>query len=310
MSMLGGYIKVYGWLGLAARNGKAGGAWRLWTYARALDETARGHICAEDLASELEQFDLSPRTIRRWRAQAKKRGLVWNWGERLHYASLERAGLILGAERVGRAVLLPRHALAEAGWASWTWAAFVEGNIRPGRPISRHTLRELSSIPERTQQEWDRARSDVITKKQQYGLRHAQEGMSAEDFVNATREFAARSGAFLMLGEGGQNRRVAWPLPNVYWTNLQRCPVGQSRKIDRKLAPVDFEATGHARRRLFFASAKGALKSIRCIRAGPYSGTRTRFLEGDHDGWSVCFSGQKLPALTRVREGTDDMATI
>jgi hypothetical protein len=298
--MLGGSIKVYGWLGLAARNGKAGGAWRLWTYARALDGTARGHIRADDLVRELQQFDLNPRTIRRWRAKAEKRGLVWNWGERLHYASLEKAGLILAAERVGRAVLLPSHALAEAGWASWTWAAFVEGNIRADRPISRHTLRELSGIAQRTQQEWDRARSDVITKKQQYGVLHAPEGMSAEEFVNATREFADRSGAFIMHGEGGENRRIAWALPNVYQTNLQRCPVGRSRKIDRKLAPVDTEATGHARRRLFFASAEAASKRAQSLSTSPpgipsaFGASRIRHVYSLHSRRSVLWNAHSV----------------
>ena len=153
-------------LGLAAiRKGHAkGGAWRLWAFARAIDPQGSGTVTRDDLQAFTDHLGVAPSTFRRWLADALRSGLMtqkrrWNGAYILTLAGAARTartlGLTRGAELDRRRVEIPASLLTAEGWKAWTWAAFIA--LFDGQPASREKMRELTSVPERTQREWEKA---------------------------------------------------------------------------------------------------------------------------------------------------------
>lgn len=225
-------------MGVAAaqRQSHAGGAWRLYVLAKAIDRDGTGKISREDLRQFTEHLGLEPRQWQRWLARARTIGLfsdVQDQGGQwdLILCSAVRGALILECEAIGpRKSVVVATALIGSAWRSRVWAAY-EVNFR-GRPISRQRMRELVAVPERTQRFRD-AQAEVRRQSNYCKSR------IDSDRTPMIAEFGGHRGVF-----STRDGKAAWRLPDGRDSDqAQRGPVGRARKANKELAQLRLDGS-------------------------------------------------------------------
>ncbi|MBT5119640.1 MAG: hypothetical protein HOM34_02830, partial [Planctomycetes bacterium] len=140
----------------AKRASGTGGAWRLFTLAKALDGHGReavGRISLDDLRDFVRSLGVTSRTWRRWYRQAVEIGLldpVQNksgaWA--LILPSAGKAAHYMGADDIGRKVEMSAADLIGKGWKSRVWAGYEAAR---GLQISREKMQKITGVAASTQ---------------------------------------------------------------------------------------------------------------------------------------------------------------
>jgi len=241
---------------------------RVYFLLRVIDSAGRGWLPLEQVREQLAKKE-SPLRICGWRRlrQLVKEGedIFWHRDDqdRLWIKGVHRIAYTLNSGRLqGFPVALPTQALL--GGIQGVRAAFY-GCFHGGReskPISRDTLRAVTSLAERTQRVYDRVakikRQRNVAIGEGYSQEKAQErawskGRAVFHFID-TKGLRGRAG----------REYVAWHLPNSYQTTYQRRSRGSRKRLNRKLNDLLTKGiTGNteaAVEKVFFPNAALAVK--------------------------------------------------
>ncbi len=151
-------VKIWPALGLAAIQGAAGaaGAWRVWTFARAVDALGSGRLLQRDLLAYLDKMSVNRRTGRRWLSDAARLGLLKLYrgphGKTIMLTGAGRVAVVLGCQTIGKAAQIEGVRLAGKGWRKHVWCGWLVQNN--GKLISQKTKRNITGIAERTQRKY------------------------------------------------------------------------------------------------------------------------------------------------------------
>lgn len=202
---------------------EAVGTGRVWLLARALDESGRGWISVEMLREQLTKKGSAWR-ICGWRRLRQiltaGSGLFWqrdSYG-RVWLVGQAQVAANLGVERLSRKTVdLPSDTLF--GGIGAVRAAFFAAQHTGGAPISRATLAQMTTVPERTQRHYD---SVTGTQKE------VNWGIGATASAENRQEHAFQHGGTFIFKDKHGQQRLARQLPNSYL-----CPfrvIDQSKK--------------------------------------------------------------------------------
>jgi hypothetical protein len=246
-------VKIWPELGLAAILHRHAGAWRAWSFARDLDHVGVGHIGRRELWQYLTQLGVGERQRRRWVGDAVRIGLFRVYREQYDLLSLEKAGLILGCDHIGKPARITSSGLCGAGWRAYVWAGYLAtlGN----RPVSQAIKAELTGIDPRTQRNYQ---ADVPGEaRKNYSKTEIKPGDMEGD-----REVNQR----VLFENGGQ---VFQRLPDIRIVPAfvaECCQRGRSKKAQKLLNSSSLEGRGSEYTpRLFCSSSKQLKATIRKI---------------------------------------------
>ena len=232
-------------MGLRAIQSKRSGAWRLWELARALDEQGSGVVYRSKLQSFVVGLGVPGGTFRRLLADAKREGFItqidiWNGEAKLVLTSAEKVAKKLGCSDVGtRRVQMPANLLTDDGWRGSVWAAFI--STFNGRPVSRSKMKEITGIPERTQQEYEK-QAGIKTK---VNYAHDESKVDPDREVLADTILFDHYGAFKWYDRKLKKFVVVWRCPDsrkapMMYTLAGR---GRSRKVNNTLSSLSITCT-------------------------------------------------------------------
>ena len=222
----------------AKRASGTGGAWRLFTLAKALDGHGReavGRISADDLRDFVRSLGVTSRTWRRWYRQAVEIGLldpVQNksgaWA--LILPSAGKAAHYMGADDIGRKVEMSAADLIGKGWKSRVWAGYEAAR---GLQISREKMQKITGVAASTQCYRD---NKAGVKRQ---ANYAQSDYKADSLL-MLKELSKHKGLFV-----ANNKRVYWRLPDTRTTDIATdAGKGRSRKATAQLRDLQQDQNG------------------------------------------------------------------
>jgi hypothetical protein len=215
---------------------------RVYFLLRSIDTHGRGWLEIADIRQMLTAKD-SPWRICGWRRlrQLLKLGedIFWQRDskDRLWLKGAHKIAYALDCGRLlGFPIRLPISSLLggiQAVRGSF-YAAFHSG--RASNPISRHTLCELSGVPERTQRSYDRVARVQRQANIAIGERYSKETIEA-------RAWQQGRAVFHFIDSRGlqgkpQAEYLAWHLPNSYTGPHERRSRANRKRVNRKLADL------------------------------------------------------------------------
>jgi hypothetical protein len=221
-------IKIYPNLGLSAIKYNAGGAWRLWEFARFLDKSGSGAILEEELLDLCKSLNVNGGTYQRWLRQAKALGLfrsVYN-DKKLLILSLIKTCLTFNCVRINtRRVEMPINCFTDKRWRAFVWSGY-EMEFR-GHPISRETLYKLTGKHPCTQRRNDN--STEVVRHKNYALSNMN-----ESHLPIEKEHGRHKGLFII--NTGSKKVLAWRLPDSRSSEtVFLSGKGMSRKVNHIL---------------------------------------------------------------------------
>jgi hypothetical protein len=241
-------------IALAILRKKLASPGRIWLLLRHIDDEGRGWVSAEMARKRLtgkksDAAVCSGRHLRNLLAAGD--GIFWRRdGERIWLKSMAKVAAVLGLSRLnGRAVRLPVSILFESigSVRAHLYAALHSSrsgqsgggdarNDNQSQPISRTTLKALSSATRRTQRLYEKR---VGIKRQcnyAIGPVHTAEGEQnlAWQKGQAAFRFNDKKG---FVGKSGQ-QYLAWQLPNSYEGPHSTLSKSYQRRINRQLADL------------------------------------------------------------------------
>ena len=229
-------VTFYSHMGVAAarRFSGAGGGWRLYVLAKALDPQGLGMIAREDLRNYALFLGVNVRTFERWMNQARNKDLFIDmqsqsgeWLIRLVNPGI--AGAALDSESVGRKVSMAAAALIGKGWKARIWAAYdITHN---GQPIARGRMLKIVNVAISTQRYRD---AQAGVKR----IRNYSKTNLRADMLPGLKDYSTRKGLFI-----DREGFINWRLPNSYqFTKALRGGKGRGRianKIIRSIQDVN-----------------------------------------------------------------------
>jgi hypothetical protein len=144
-------IKIWPQVIITASQQKLGGAIRVWTLAKALDESGAGVVDKDSLLGYLKHLGVPRSSSYRWLNAAENSKLlrpVRN-GKQFLITGINKAGLILNAKDIGNRCLMNPKDLVAPCWKGIVWDLIL--TQFKGRPVSRATLEQVTGVPVRTQ---------------------------------------------------------------------------------------------------------------------------------------------------------------
>ena len=256
------YSPVLAMRAIAAGHGRA---WFVWALARELDRAGSGVIPRERLQAFVASLGLPGSSFRRWLSDARRLGLLgflsFRSGPMLTITGERRAAEIVGVGDNGvgkKRATVELAKLAGDDWRAWAWAGFIA--ILNGRPMSRAKMRELTGVPERTQQEYEKQAGIEATINYAHDDRdpHLLTGIQEHE----------RPHAFKWHDKRRKQTVVVWRTPDT-----RRAPKGvicagegRSRKVNQALrAGLLILEQAHVENpfRLFHDRYQGAEKTLR-----------------------------------------------
>ncbi|MDY0280589.1 MAG: hypothetical protein RBR35_08505 [Salinivirgaceae bacterium] len=141
---------------MAAAQQNLGGAIRVWSFAKALDESGSGVVDKDLLMDYLDFLGITRASRYRWlRAASASRLLrpVRN-GSQFLILSIHNTGQIIDVPDIGPRCLTDAKTLTLTHWKSNVWDLIL--TQFKNRPVSRATLFQITGIPGRTQWELER----------------------------------------------------------------------------------------------------------------------------------------------------------
>ncbi len=240
-------IKLYPTLATTMLKHDLAAPGRVYWLLRFLDQAGRGWLHVKDIRTHLTK-KAAPLRICGWRRLRQLfhqgEGVLWqrdgNGRLWLHGAAKVAEKLESGRLR-GAAVELPVNTLLggiQTVRANF-YATFHSGR-KSDNPISRDTLQTLTSVPRRTQLEYDRIAHVIRRRNIAIGERYSEQALEEGVWRNGRSAFHF----YDSQGQQGEARRayVAWHLPNSYTGPHRRATKGRQKKINRHL--VDLVETG------------------------------------------------------------------
>lgn len=263
-------VTFYSHMGIAAarRYSKAGGGWRLYALAKALDPQGLGMVKRDDLSEFVLSLGVQIRTFNRWMKEGRNAGLfsdvqtkAGEW--RLLLVNAGAAGLALNCANVGRRVTMKATQLIGTGWKARVEAAYME--THKGRPIARGTIQKLLNVPVSTQRYRD-AQSKIERTPN-----YAQSNIPADQLAGM-KENTTRKGLFV-----AGNKFIYWRLPNSYKADFAMIgSKGRTRKANKlirtmqsldglfiKQQALSFDSDNSALVKLFYERPEQADKALR-----------------------------------------------
>jgi hypothetical protein len=239
-------LKVYpGLAAEALRRGHARGL-AVWHIARALS-AGSGRVSFADLQAACNALGLEgDRGGRFVRAldQAKDAGMICEVTRRrdgarvLEIRSTLKVAQSYNLESIGaRPVLVPSEKVARLkDWRAALFATFLEGarsDRTKSNPIAQSTLRALTSVPERTQRNYNALAGVTVRRNIAVTGRLAEyNGHWTPAMIEAMEN---HGGTFMVNDKSTGTKLVAWSLPASYFTDLERTKRGRNRKINSTL---------------------------------------------------------------------------
>lgn len=236
-------VKVYPSLALAILEHELAAPGRVYWLLRFLDESGQGWVEVSEARSQLTQKD-SPLKVCTWRRLRQ----ILNQGEDIFWQR-DRAGRIwlAGAATValnlavarltGQPVGIPVKALLGGIQAvrAQFYASFHSGR-KTNNPISRETLRGITSVPERTQLVYEDVTNTTSQSNLVIGERYTQDQAHERAWQRGKAVFHFVD----IKGRQGKVGReyIAWRLPNSYQgPQATRCK-GRQKKINQRLVDL------------------------------------------------------------------------
>ncbi|MGD2048224.1 MAG: hypothetical protein PVH03_01955, partial [Chloroflexota bacterium] len=230
-------------------------AGRLWLLLRHLDEQGRGWLHINVVYDELTARDSELRLCGRRQLRnllQQGGGIFWERDrEHVWLKSAAKVATALGVKRLrGRPVLLPVETLLGGigQVRAHFYASFHSGRtglgFKPqGRPISRDKLEQITSVPARTQRDYDRAAGVVRQGNVAVGERHQTDNFQERAWGHGRAAFPYLDHEGRFGPAGG--KYVAWRLPNSYEGPHDPGPMGRKKKINRQIDLVNIGAQGN-----------------------------------------------------------------
>ncbi|MDX1687302.1 MAG: hypothetical protein R3248_04900 [Candidatus Promineifilaceae bacterium] len=250
-------VRLYPDVGLALLRTDQAAAGRIWLLLRHLDQDGRGWVSLDQTRKQLAGKHSSLRVCG-WRQLrnllARGDGIFWKRdplqaaGSRIWLRSVTRVAAALEVERLSlRPVAIPIAALLEG---IGTVRAHLYASFHSARsgeaPIARATLRRLSSVSRRTQQQYERRAGVKQRRNWVVGPRHTGGGAQERAWQQgrAYFPFTDRRGK---QGEAGATY-LAWQLPNSYTGPHAPEAKGRQKQINRHLVDLFMKGiTGNGR---------------------------------------------------------------
>jgi hypothetical protein len=255
-------VKTWPIMGLRADQSNAGGPWRIWTLARTLDRKGSGAILRDDLQAYCTKLGLPRGTFRRWLAEARKLGIItereyFTGSKRLILAGADRAAELLGCPHVGgKRAAIPVNYLIGEGWKAYIWAGYI-ATLRE-RPASRETMRKMTGVPERTQQEYERQAGIVQLANYAHD-----EAWGAEHLAGIREN--ERPHAFTWHDRETDKKIIVWRTPDtrIAPADVSCASKGRTRKVNKKLNHVSSFCMERASTRQVFRLFHDDPKSVK-----------------------------------------------
>lgn len=255
-------VSLHPTLALAMLRQKQAAAGRVWYLLRFLDREGRGWLPLAQVSQELTAKQArwricGPRQLRHLLSQGQ--GVFWERDkERVWLKSAAKVALALGVTRLsGQPVALPVMALTSGMGQvrAHFYAAFHSGRTpqgpgKPGQPISRSKLAQLSGVPARSQRHYEQITAVRAQRNIAVGPVYTADNFRKQAWRHgrATFRFVDHHGRFGAPGRA----YVAWRLPNSYNGPHDPCPKGRKKKINQQIDLVIGWAQGNDRlERLF-----------------------------------------------------------
>jgi hypothetical protein len=223
-------VSFYTFMGLQAarRFAGSGGAWRLYTLAKALDghgREAAGEIEADKLRAYALDLGAHPHTYRNWYKSAVKIGLLdpvqkKSGAWRLILPSAGKAAYYMGTDDIGRKANMSAADLIGNGWKSRVNTVLAARGLQ----ISRERNQKVFNVAASTQRYRDNQAG--VNRQANY----AQSDYKA-DSLPMLKEFGQYKGLFV-----ASNKRVYWRLPDTRTTDIVKdAGKGRGRKAKAEL---------------------------------------------------------------------------
>jgi hypothetical protein len=232
------WVRVLPFLAFASYGQKAGGAWRLWTLAKALDQAGSGVVVFEDLKNYVLEMGAGDKSFRRWLTDAKRRGWLHQVQRRDGSKVLILAGLVRVAGALGVSdpggnwIKVRAKDLVVDGWRGFVWAGYL--TTFKG-PVSRERLEALTGVPQRTQALWEQ--TPGIEHEKNYAI----SGISG-DHLTGFREHCRPASFEFRDRSTNEKNVIAWRLPDrrkVSSYTAELSNRGRLRKARRKLSSLE-----------------------------------------------------------------------
>ncbi|MEM7032051.1 MAG: hypothetical protein AAF629_21030 [Chloroflexota bacterium] len=213
---------------------------RLYLLLRHLDKEGRGWLLIKDVRQQLTDKQ-SPLKLCGWRRLRqllnRGEGLLWQRDKKQRiwlYSPAKMARKLSCGRLTGQPVAFPVKMLLDGIQAVRAhFYASYHSSKKINNPISRETLRQLTSVPERTQQEYDKVARVKKQTNLALGEKHTKEVAEQRQWRHgkATFDFIDTQGR---VGKANQ-RYLAWRLPNSYIGVHQVCCKGRQKKINQRI---------------------------------------------------------------------------
>jgi hypothetical protein len=252
-------VKIYAPIGIESIKRKQDRGFMLWSLSRALDGNGQGRISPEVVREAVYGLKMSKNVWNKARKQALENNWLIEGTDGFWYIpSVEKTARRLELEYVGKyPVEVATNRLRLAGaWKSSIWSAFHASRGPRSNPISRKSLVEITGIPKRTQQHYER--KTKVTKHANFkvlGNGKLPKGIDALARDNGI------PGAFEVHGQ-------LWiQISNSYSSKLKRAKRSSCRKINKSLRD-DLLFTGDGERCRIYYSSKG--KAVEAQKSSEY----------------------------------------
>lgn len=149
-------IKIWPQIIMAAAQQNLGGAIRVWSFAKALDESGSGVVDKNLLMDYLDFLGITRASRYRWLHAASASRLlrpVRN-GSQFLILSIHNTGQMINVPDIGNRCLMNPQDLAASFWKGIVWDLIL--TQFKGRPVSRATLGQVTGVPVRTQIELEK----------------------------------------------------------------------------------------------------------------------------------------------------------
>jgi len=149
-------IKIWPQMVMSAAQQKLGGAIRVWTFAKALDESGSGVADKDSLLAYMKYLGVPTANRYRWLRSATQSRLlrpVRN-GDRVLICGIDTAGRLISAKDIGQRCEIPACFLSGHHWKSKVWDLIL--TQFKNQPVSRASLSQITGVPIRTQIELER----------------------------------------------------------------------------------------------------------------------------------------------------------
>jgi hypothetical protein len=221
-------VRVYPDLGLSSIRLHKGGAYRVWTLARVLDQAGRGWIFQADLFALAKDCKVRRRTFFYWLNQARELGLFTDGkGGKIYLLSLEKTAKILQVYYLHSSVEMPARKLTGKGWR-----AFVFASIHNDKPCSRNTLKLLTGISPRTQ-----ARYDAVAKVKRKSNIYVT-NQPASDLPGA-REYGTEATNFIFFDAKTKTSKLAHKRPDSRKPYGNPVSIRSKWEVNKQLCSAD-----------------------------------------------------------------------